>query len=104
MKTKTCLMKPLILFVISLIGIKSVTAQNIDSLLLTYTGKLPMEKIHIHMDKEMYVAGETIWYKGYVFTGNDPSTISTSLFLEVIDAAGRIIVRNSLPIIESSAN
>ena len=39
--------------------------------------KYPQEKIYLWYNKSAYVAGETIWFKSYVFTGYDLTFIST---------------------------
>ncbi len=73
-------------------------AQKPDSLLQDYYQKSPQEKIYFHFDKEMYVAGETIWFKVYLLSNLIPSDISSSLFVELFDASGRIIGKRTLPV------
>jgi hypothetical protein len=40
--------------------------QRIDSMMMEYAEKLPVEKIHIHFDKTVYNRTETVWYKVYI--------------------------------------
>ncbi len=85
------------------IFIFNLQAQKPDSLLHRYNQKSPQEKIHFHFDKEMYVAGESIWFKVYLLSNLIPSNISSSLFVELIDATGRVIGKRTLPVFEGTA-
>jgi len=59
----------------------------------------PQEKIYIWFNKPAYVAGETIWFKAYVFSGYDLSFISTSLYVELYDADKKLISNKLLPLV-----
>lgn len=72
-------------------------AAGIDSLFAhyfnhaqTFADAYPREKVHLHFDNTSYYAGDTIWFKAYVVTAenNQPSTISTPLYVELIDQMG----------------
>ena len=93
---------PLLLFFI-FIMIHS-QAQTPGALLNNYNHKYPQEKIHLHFDKDMYVAGETIWFKAYLLSDLLPDTISSTLVVEMIDANGKVAKRQNLPVIEGTAN
>jgi hypothetical protein len=46
-----------------------------------------IEKVHLHLDKPYYAAGQTIWFKAYVVdAGNRPSMQSKVLYVELIDS------------------
>ena len=70
----------------------------VDALKKYYEG-YPEEKIYIWFDKTAYVAGETIWFKAYLFSGYEQSFISTSLFVEFYDAQKKLISTKLLPVI-----
>jgi hypothetical protein len=55
------------IFLLAIILSGSVAAQRIDSALNVLTKQHPSEKIYIHYDKDYYVAGETIWFKTYLY-------------------------------------
>src|ERR1700681_1797681 len=78
-------------------------AQKIDSMMNIYAEKFPQEKLYLQFDKKAYNPGERIWYKAYLFTGFDPSPYSKNLYTELYDAYGNLILRNTAPIIESTA-
>ena len=54
-------------------------------------------------NKTAYVAGETILFKGYVFSEYELSYISSSLFVELYDAQKKLIGTKLLPIISGVA-
>jgi hypothetical protein len=78
------------------------SAQKIDSMLNIYASNYPQEKIHVQFDKKIYGPGETIWFKGYIFTGADPSLYSKNFYAELSDPSGAILQRKVYPISESS--
>ena len=63
----------------------------------------PHEKIYIWFNKPVYVAGETIWFKAYIFSGYDISFISTSLYVELYDAGKKLISNRLLPLVSGIA-
>src|SRR5579864_3015042 len=77
-------------------------AQKLDSMMNVYANNYPQEKIYVQFDKNLYHAGETIWFKGYVFTGADPSLVSKNFYAELSDPSGNILQRKVYPISESS--
>ncbi len=79
------------------------SGQMIDSMMKVYTEKYPQEKLYLQFDKKAYNPGERVWYKAYLFSGFDPSSISKNLYAEVYDANGNLILRNTAPIYKSAA-
>ncbi len=95
--------KKLCLFLILIITGVSVHAQEFDNLLYNYEEKYPQEKIYIHYDKPYYLAGETIWFKAYITSSNQPTTISKTLYAELLDEKGTILEKKVMPIIAGGA-
>jgi hypothetical protein len=79
------------------------SAQIIDSMMKVYADKFPQEKLYLQFDKKAYNPGERIWYKAYLFTGFDPSPYSKNFYAELYDAAGNLILRNTAPLVGSTA-
>jgi hypothetical protein len=73
-------------------------AQNIDAALQTLATKHPAEKIYIHYDKDYYVAGETVWFKAYLYSNGQPGDLSYNFYLQLADSKGKIIVTQKYPI------
>jgi hypothetical protein len=89
------------LVTILIVGISK--AQNFDSLTAAYRAIDPQEKIYVHFDKNYYNAGETVWFKAYIFAGIEPSTTSKNFFAELVDEDGTVLNRKTAPVFESSA-
>jgi hypothetical protein len=85
----------LVLFVIQ--GIK-VSAQNIDSALSALAARYPTEKVYVHYDKEYYVAGETIWFKAYLYSNGLPATLSNNFYLQLIGPDGKVVNNKKYPV------
>ena len=79
------------------------TAQRLDSLLNILDTRFPQEKIYLHTDKAYYNAGETIWFKAYLATDNQPAAISKTLYAELINDKGLILQRRMMPVLQSGA-
>lgn len=90
-------------FLLFIISAHMLKAQYIDSLLDILDTKYMQEKVHLHLDKSYYNAGETIWFKAYVVTDNLPAAISKTMFADLLDANGRILQRKMMPVFLSGA-
>jgi hypothetical protein len=73
-------------------------AQQIDTALNRLATTFPAEKIYIHYDKEYYVAGETIWFKAYLYSNGIPSGLSNNFYLQLMDEKGKVVLRQKYPI------
>ena len=72
------------------ICISSIYAQDkVETALKILSEKYPQEKIYLLYNKDSYLAGETIWFKAFVFDGYNHSNISTSMYVEMYNAKNR---------------
>ncbi len=62
------------------------------------------EKIYIHFDKDIYLPGETVWFKAYVFNNNQLSILSTVFYTAIYDASGKLIQNKKYPIFNGITN
>jgi len=93
------------LLFLCLLGLATIArAQDLDSLLERQRLADPREKIHIHFDRPHYGAGETIWFKAYLFSNGYPSEASRTLYTELLDDEGRVLSRHTAPIFFSGAS
>ncbi|MES1214667.1 MAG: hypothetical protein ABUT20_04045 [Bacteroidota bacterium] len=90
--------KTLFAYAISVLLIFHLAAQKIDSALNVLATQFPAEKIYIHYDKEYYVAGETIWFKAYLYNNGFPSLLSNNFYLQLISPDGKIISNKKYPV------
>jgi len=95
-------MQKLFLFIFFFVYQQVVFAQQkAETALKTLEEKYPQEKIHLFFNKEAYVAGETIWFKAYAFSGYVQSFISTNLFVELYDNKKQLLEKTVIPLINA---
>jgi|WetSurSiteA1Bulk_404760.scaffolds.fasta_scaffold01595_3 TonB-dependent SusC/RagA subfamily outer membrane receptor len=59
---------------------------KIRSALEKFSYVYPQQKVFLHLDKPVYLGGESMWIKAYLVNGIDhlPDTLSTNLYVELI--------------------
>lgn len=77
--------------------------QVIDSMMAVYAEQYPTEKIHIHFDKSIYNKEETIFYKIYLLSGTELSSLSKNMYVEWYDTTGKMIKQTVAPLFQSTA-
>ncbi len=77
--------------------------QGVDSMMNVYGQQYPQQKVYVHFDKSVYRAGETVWFKAYVFAGFEPSGFSQTLYAELIDKDGLVIQKKIYPVVENAS-
>jgi hypothetical protein len=99
MAKKTYLL--IILFLLCFSGIKS---QDIESWLET-NEKVPVEKLYLHTDREIYFAGDTIWLKSYLTDSRSGRLIpgAENVYLHLIDSKGEIVLDKILICVNGQA-
>jgi TonB-dependent Receptor Plug Domain len=69
--------------------------EKIIAKLENYRLNFAQEKVYLHFDKPYYMAGETMWFKGYLFDGpsHQLDTTSKVLYVELLDEVhGKVIL------------
>jgi len=58
------------------------------------------ERVHLHLDRQWYSPGDTIWFKAYTVAGeyHRLSTISGVLYTELINDQNNVVNRLALPL------
>lgn len=79
------------------------SAQSLEDEFNSYVAARPREKIYLHCDRELYVAGETIWFKAYLFYQHRPGLLSNNIHIQLIGADGRILVQQKYPVMGATA-
>lgn len=83
------------------------TAQTrLDSLggitrkLAQYEQRAPHEKLFLHLDRPVYLCGETMWFKVYAVDGTyaRPLSLSSVAYVEVLDAAQKPVLQGKVPL------
>ena len=88
---------------LSVILLQTGFSQKIDSMMAVYADQYPIEKMHIHFDKTIYNKEETIFYKVYILSGNELSSLSKNVYLEWYDTTGKMIKQTVAPLYQSTA-
>ncbi|WP_254448627.1 MG2 domain-containing protein [Spirosoma rhododendri] len=62
------------------------TAKLIEQL-SAYMRQRPTEKVYVQTDRDVYLPGETVWLKGYLFNGinHETDSVSRVLYVDLID-------------------
>ena len=71
-----------------------------------YNLERPVEKAYLHTDRAVYLPGETVWLKGYLFGGNThvADTISKVLHVDLVDVMNqKVRLRAQLRSVDSYA-
>ncbi|RYD87935.1 MAG: hypothetical protein EOP54_28020, partial [Sphingobacteriales bacterium] len=73
-------------------------ADNFVQNLKTATANVLIEKAYLHFDRQSYTAGDTIYFKAYITSGekHEPSKVSGVLHADLISGRGRDSVMQSL--------
>ncbi|MCC6835621.1 MAG: hypothetical protein IT213_11570 [Cytophagales bacterium] len=66
-----------------------------DQPLLAWSKVNPQEKIFIHTDKNLWISGETSWFKVYLVNGQShkPSNTSRVVYLELINSESQAVLQ-----------
>ena len=67
---------------------------ELDKKTILYNNYNPIEKVFLHTDKDLFSAGETIWYSPYVVLGpyHQPSNGSSVVHVDLISPNGEIVL------------
>lgn len=64
----------------------------------------PRERIHLHTDKDMYLSGETIWFKAYVLSDGLPALTATNLYVNLLNERGAVLQKKMFPLSDASGD
>lgn len=89
-----------LLFIIPMISFGQADIQKFIDKLENYAAKNPKEKIHVHMDKESYSAGENIWMKLYCTLTPDNllSGLSQVAYIDLIAPNNKTVNTLKIPL------
>ncbi len=74
--------------------------------LTAYYDWYPQQKVYLHIDKDKYDVSERVWFKAYVVnaTNHHPDSISTNLYVDLINPSGYIVQTELLKLENGVAN
>ncbi len=110
-------MKRLILSLVCLTTLLNLSAQELtDSVTQKLMGHamtirdfgrtVPQEKVYLHFDNTSYYQGDKIWFQCYIVSAdqNRPSSLSKTLYVELLTPEGNVLQKRILPIIDGRCN
>lgn len=74
------------------------SAQRLDTLMMIYNAKYPVERVHLQFDKSTYAPQDDIWFKAYLLSGINPDTLSRSLYVDFSDEKGKVWAHEVFPV------
>jgi len=98
MSTTTSMRKHLLQLLPALFLFLTARGQKPEDMLTRWSERSPIEKTYLHFDRDNYLAGETAWFKAYLYSDYQPDTISTSLYVELLNESAVVISRKVLPV------
>jgi hypothetical protein len=81
-------------------------ADNLQKQLEEYIQHNPKEKLFVHTDKSVYVAGEVIWFKVYVTDArfHIPVDVSKVAYVEILDKVNTPVLQAKIELQKGSGN
>lgn len=81
----------------------AVSAQNITKKIIEYYKAVPQEKVFLHTDKSNYIAGDSIWFRGYLANAvtNRQSLLSYYMYVDLIDVETGHTISHSMIVSDS---
>ncbi len=79
-------------------------AQQPDEIINRYGSQNPIEKIYLQLDRDNYIAGETIWFKAYHYADFLPGKNTTTIFIELLDPSSGLIEQRTAPVFAGTAH
>lgn len=62
-----------------------------------WSSKNPIQKVYLHLDRQTYYSGQTIWFKAYFLSDYVPSFGNTTLYAELLNNQSTVIQRKVFP-------
>ncbi|SDC16957.1 hypothetical protein [Niabella drilacis] len=81
-----------------ILGAAPASGQDLTTRLETWNEKNPIEKAYLHLDRETYFSGQTIWFKAYFMSGFLPSAANSTLFVELLNNQSALVIKKIVPV------
>lgn len=83
---------------------QSININTVKDAVTTLAENFPLEQMYLQYDKPAYAPGETLWFKAYLTADNNTDNISKTLYIDFIDARGRLLKHCVQAVYQSSAS
>src|SRR6186713_1364461 len=61
------------------------------------------EWMHLHFDKDIYLPGETIWFKAYLYAVQKPSLGTGNLYVALYNEEGKLLNQKRYPVFDGTS-
>ncbi len=75
-----------------------------EQALQIFQEKIPQEKVYLLLSQDQFAAGETALFKAYVYHDYEISTISTTLFVELLDKNKKSVSKTLIPLYDGQGH
>ncbi len=96
-------LKKNLLFVVCIAQLHLAAQQNIDNaskITQQYQDyfKTDRKSVHLHLNKTLYITGETIWFNSYIYnqSKNNRSKENEFVFVDLVDGKGNVITKKTI--------
>ena len=105
-RSKYCCLIIVSLFILHAVPIAQNGADVLQTQFEKYVEDHPAEKLFVHTDKSVYVAGEIIWFKVYVVDAafHMPTELSKTAYIEILDNNKTSLLRAKILLQKGSGN
>jgi hypothetical protein len=93
----------LILSCLSYTAFSQVTPDQVAKSLDSFAFLHPQEKVFVHSDRDIFTAGETIWFKAYITLDGRPTNLSKVVYTELANSKGQVVAKRMLKADNGSA-
>lgn len=90
----------LLCFVLSTTALR---AQSPEEKLALRSQVIPVEKAYLHFDRDNYLAGDAGYFKAYLMSGFVPDSVSSVLYVELLNKQEELLNRQVVPLFNSTA-
>ncbi|WP_008583713.1 hypothetical protein [Niabella soli] len=91
------ILKKLFLLTAGILCLQWMCAQTPEQKLDNWNQRNPIEKIYLHLDRESYISGQTIWLKAYCMSDYTISTHNSTIYVELLNSRSQLISRKIFP-------
>jgi hypothetical protein len=94
-----------LVFMAAIVAMSTIArSQALDSTLAHYNRNYQPEKVWLHYDKDVYQAGETIWFKAYLMDGLFPAQQTKTIYIDWVGDNGEVLAHTVSPVVEGTSN
>jgi hypothetical protein len=99
-------MKQSLIILIILFSLLTGYGQNIDSWANLHDTSVVYEKVYLHIDREYYLPGDTLWFKSYLVSGmtNKLEPGYKNVYVQLISPEGEVITNRLLMSVYGTSN